>query len=139
MATLTIEEGIGYYLTTYAGLVALVSTRTYNKRIPQEATLPCVTYYRISTPRVQTHDTSGMTGTAYPRFQFDAWAATYGSAKAITDQLRTALNGYKGTVTSGADSVVIQASLVDDERYDPDLNAGLERISSDYIIWHLEG
>jgi len=83
-----------------------------------------------------THDNAG--GLAAPRFQFDAWATTYAAAKAITDQIRAALNGYKGTITIGADSVVVQASLVDDERYDPDMDAGLERLSSDYKVWHLE-
>jgi hypothetical protein len=138
MATWAIEEGLQFYLRGYMGLLALVSTRVYINRIPQEATLPCVTLHRVSTPRVHSHDSSGMTGTAYPRFQIDAWATTYSVAKAITDQLRAALNGYKGTITSGANSVTVQSSLVDDERYDPDLNAGLERISSDFIIWHLE-
>jgi hypothetical protein len=138
MATLTIEQGLEYYLTHYAGLIALISTRTYLNRIPQGTVIPCLTFQRISTPRVLSHDTSGMTGTAYPRFHFDSWAISYASAKAINDQVRAALNGYKGTITVGADSVVLQASLVNDERHNPDLDAGLHRLSSDYIIWHLE-
>jgi hypothetical protein len=139
LATLTIEQGLEYYLTHYAGLVTLISTRTYINRIPQKAVIPCLTFQRISTPRVLSHDTSGLSGTAYPRFQFDSWAMTYTASKAICDQVRAALNGYSGTITSGADSVVLQAALVNDERYNPDLDAGLERLSSDYIIWHLEG
>jgi hypothetical protein len=87
---------------------------------------------------VHTHDTSGSAGTAYPRFQFDAWATSYSSAKAITDQVRAALNGFHGTITSGADSVTVQAALVDGETSEPELEAGLARIRSDYIIWHLE-
>jgi hypothetical protein len=138
MGTLTIEAGLVYKLTNTVGLTALISTRVYLERIPQGATLPCLTYQRISTPRVHTHDTSGSAGTAYPRFQFDAWATTYASAKAITDALRAALNGYKGTITSGADSVVVQASLVESETSQPDLEADLARISSEYVIWHLE-
>jgi hypothetical protein len=100
MATLTIEAGLVYKLTTTAGLTALISTRTYLERIPQGATLPCLTYQRISTPRLLAHDTSGSAGTAHPRFQFDAWATTYSSAKAITDALRAALNGFSGTITN---------------------------------------
>ena len=135
MATLTIEAGLVTKLTTTAGLTTLISTRTYLERIPQGATLPCLTYQRISTPRVLTHDTSGSAGTAYPRFQFDAWATTYTSAKAISDALRTALNGYRGTITSGADSVVVQAALVDGETSLPDMEAGLARVTSEYVIW----
>jgi hypothetical protein len=138
MATLTIEAGLVYKLTTTAGLTALISTRVYLERIPQGATLPCLTYQRISTPRVLAHDTSGSAGTASPRFQFDAWATTYASAKAITDALRAALSGFKGTITSGADTVVVQAALVDGETSQPDLEAGLARVRSEFVIWHLE-
>jgi hypothetical protein len=138
MATLTIEAGLVYKLTTTAGITTLISTRVYLERIPQGATLPCLTYQRISTPRILTHDTSGSAGTAHPRFQFDAWAATYSSAKAIADALRAALNGFKGTITSGVDSVVVQAALIDGESSEPDPEAGLARIRSDYIIYHLE-
>jgi hypothetical protein len=138
MGTLTIEAGLVTKLTTTAGLTALISTRVYLERIPQGGTLPCLTYQRISTPRVLTHDTSGSAGTAYPRFQFDAWAATYLSAKAITDALRAALNGFKGTITSGADTVVVQAALIDTETSAPDLEADLARVRSEYVIWHVE-
>lgn len=138
MATLTIEQGLVYKLQNTAGLTALIGTRVYLEQLPQGATLPCLTYQRISTSRVLTHDTSGSSGTAYPRFQFDAWATTYGSAKAIADALRAALNGFKGTITSGADSVVVQASLVDSETSLPDLAAGMARVMSEYVIWHLE-
>ncbi len=138
MATLTLEAGLVYKLTNTTGITNLVSTRVYLERIPQGATLPCLTYQRISTPRLLAHDTSGSAGTAHPRFQFDAWATTYSSAKAITDALRAALNGFKGTITSGADSVVVQSSLVDAETSEPDLEAGLARIRSDYVIFHVE-
>lgn len=138
MGTLSIEAGLVYKLTNTAGVTALVSTRVYLERIPQGATLPCITYQRIDTPRVTTHDTSGSAGTAYPRFQFDAWATTYASARAITDAVRAALNGYRGTITSGADTVTVQAALVDGETSQPDLEAGLARIRSEYVIWHLE-
>ena len=129
-----LEEGLFTYLSTYAGLVSLISTRVYPFRVPQSATMPCMTYQRVDTPRVLTHDTSG-TGSdlAHPRFQFDTWAATYSSAKAINDQIRAALNGKKSTIATG---VSINAAMVSDEHpsFEPETN--LYRCSSDYIIWH---
>lgn len=136
---ITIEEGLFAYLSTNAGLVALISTRVYPNKLPETVTLPALTYQRIDSPRVHTHDTSGATGTAYPRFQFDAWATTYASAKAITDALRAALNGYRGTMGTGGTAVTVQGALVQDESFDDFADAGMLRISSDYIIWHLEG
>ena len=130
----TLDEGLVEYLKAYAGLASLISARVYLRKIPQGATLPCLTIQRISTPRELTHDSSGSTGDlAHPRFQFDAWATTYGSAKAITDQLRAALNGHRGATGTG---VTINAALVQDEAPNSDPETGLESIRSDYIIWH---
>jgi hypothetical protein len=132
----TLDEGLYTYLSTFAGLTALVSTRVYAFKLPQGATLPAVTFQRISTPRSLTHDTSGVgNDLARPRFQFDAWATTYSSAKAISDQIRAALNGKKGTIATG---VTINAAMVEDERpaFEPETN--IYQISCDYFIWHTD-
>jgi hypothetical protein len=34
--------------------------------------------------------------------------------------------------------VVVQAALVDSETSNPDEDAGIARITSEYIIWHVE-
>jgi hypothetical protein len=131
-----LDEGLVAYLKAHAGLSALISTRVYLAPMPQGATLPCLTLQRIDTPRTLTHDTSGATGTlARPRFQFDAWALTYASTRAITDQVRAALNGHTGTTGTG---VTIRAALVQDERPDYDPLTALFRCQSDYFIWHEE-
>lgn len=130
----TLDEGLYSYLTAYSGLTALVSTRVYAFKLPQGVTLPAVTIQRISTPRSLTHDSAGIgSELSNPRFQINAWATTYASAKAISDQIRAALNGHRGTTGTG---VTINAALVDDERpsYEPETN--IYQISCDYIIWH---
>jgi hypothetical protein len=127
-----LEEGLYSYLTAAAGITALVSTRVYAFRIPQHMTLPCLTYQRISTARVHTHDTSGSTGLARSRFQFDAWADSYDTAKDITDALRAALNGKTGTLTG---TYAIQAALVEEESPELDPQSNLYRSRSDYMIW----
>jgi hypothetical protein len=132
----TLDEGLYTYLSTFAGLTALVSTRVYAFKLPQGATLPAVTFQRISSARSLTHDTSGAgNDLARPRFQIDAWATTYSSAKAISDQIRAALNGKRGTIATG---VSINAALVEDERpaFEPETN--IYQISCDYFIWHAD-
>lgn len=127
-----IEEGIAAYLIASATIHAVVADRIYPMMIPQGATIPCLTYQRISTPRIVTHDSAGATGDlTNPRFQFDAWATTQKDAKAISDVLRANLHGKKGA-TGG---VTIRAALADAEEpeYDPD--SELYRSRSDYIIW----
>lgn len=135
--TITIEEGLVYHLKNTAGVSALVSTRVYGNRIPQGATLPCLTVTRISTPRVITHDTSGSAGTAHPRFQIDAWGELNGTVKSIADAVRAALNGFKGTM-GVTNTVTVQAAWIDDEKPDFDPETNLWRSQSDYVIWHEE-
>jgi hypothetical protein len=137
--TAVLEEGIASYLKGYSGLVALISTRVYPMSIPQGATLPCLTYQRISTPRISTHQSSGATGDLIlPRFQFDAWATTQKSAKAINDQVRAALNGKTGSIGTDPYDVTIRAGLAKSEvpEYEPE--ARLFRCRSEFIIWHEE-
>ena len=134
-----LDEALDSYLKSVSGITTLVSTRVYSFSIPQSATLPCLVIQRIDTPRELTMDMSGATGTlAHPRFQFDAWATTYASAKAITDAVRAALNGKTGSTGAGAVTVTIRAALIDGEvpGYDPETK--LYRGRSDFIIWHEE-
>jgi hypothetical protein len=134
---ISIEDGLAAFLAANAGISALVSTRVYKNKLPQTVTMPALTFQRIDGPRLLTHDTSGKTGTASPRFQFSAWGASYSSAKGVTDAVRAALNGYQGTMGT-TDPVTVQGALIADERYNPWPDAGLEEIQSDYTIWHLE-
>lgn len=134
-----LEEGLASYLETYAGLTPLIGARTYPMFIPQGAVLPCLTYQRISTPRILTHQSSGASGDlAHPRFQFDAWATTQKAAKAIIDQVRAALNGKTGEIGTAPNNITIQTALVESEvpTYNPE--AKLYRCRSDYFIWHQE-
>lgn len=134
---ITIEEGLAAFLVANAAVNAIVSGRVYPNKLPQTVTLPALTYQRIDTPRVHSHDTSGATGTAHPRIQFDCWAASYSSAKSLSDALRGALNGYKGTMGS-VNPVTVQSALQEDERFDDFADAGVVRLACDYVVWHLE-
>ena len=97
--------------------------------------MPCLTYQRISTPRIVTHDSSGATGDlASPRFQFDAWGETVKETKAISDVLRGVLHGKRGAMGG----VTIRAALAENEvpEYIPEME--LYRSRSDYKISHQE-
>lgn len=131
----TLEEGIVAFLIADATIHAVVADRIYPMIIPQGATLPCLTYQRISTPRIVTHDSSGATGDlTNPRFQFDGWAVTQKVAKAIADALRTVLHGKRGAMGG----VTIRAALAENEAPEYIAEAELYRSRSDYIIWQEE-
>ena len=130
-----IEEALVAYLTGYAGLSALIGTRLYPLRLPENPTYGAVTYHRISGPRVQSH--SGPSGLAYPRFQFDCYATSYLGAKNVATQVRIALDGFKGTM-GGTSGVAVSSALSQNDRdfYDPATRTW--RVSTDFIIGHAE-
>lgn len=130
----SIESGIVDYLNNNAGVLAAIGTRLYAIQLPQkDLTLPAVTFTRISTERVITHDQTHH-GLASPRFQFDVYATTYQEALDVADALRTALLGYRGTW----DSIRVDAVLVELEQHDLGADAGLFRLIIDYKISHEE-
>lgn len=131
----TLEEGLISYLEGYAGLTALISTRVYHMTKPQTVVYPCLTLQRIDTPFIHTMQTSGATGNLVtPRFQFDAWAVTYSAAKAITDQLRAALNGKTGSIGTAPYAVTIRSALQSIERPSYDVLVSMYRSMSEFVI-----
>lgn len=132
---MNIEEAIYSYLKDNAGLAALVSDRIYPLTMPQNCTMPAVTYRKVSGPRIHTMGTDP--GLAYPRFQFSCWGSSYSSAKNVAKKVQAALQDYKGQM-GGALGVVVQASIMENELdlYEPD--TGLYHIPVDLVIWHEE-
>ncbi len=137
----TLEEGIAAFLIADATIGGVVGDRIYPLMIPQGDAYnphlvgPCLTYQRISTPRIITHDSSGATGDlTSPRFQFDAWGVTQKEVKAISDALRSVLHGKRGAMGG----VTIRAALAETEAPEFIPDAELYRSRSDYIIWQEE-
>lgn len=113
-----IEEGIYSYLSTYAGLTALIGTRIYPLENPQNVTLPAVCYQLISTPQAQGYTHAGPTGLLIPRFQFDCYAGTSLACRQVAAQVRAAMDGYvglMGTVVVAVAQVVSDRAAYEDE------------------------
>jgi len=110
--------------------------RIYPYKLPQNPTLPAITYTLIYGESLQSH--SGSSGLRFPRYQVDAWttlADGYDSAKALQEQIRLALQGWTGT----AAGVRVTAILKDSDNpdyYDQDLK--IWRVSTDYSVHHEE-
>jgi len=115
---------------------ALVSSRIYpGPPLPQHATLPAITYNQISATRV--HVLAGPGGKARRRIQVDCWAATKTEAEALADTVRRSLDGFYGSMRD----TVVGSTRIDNEQYFFEEEAGvtgIERVSHDYIIAHLE-
>lgn len=127
-----LEEGIYAHLTDDAGVAALVGTRIYPLQVPQDVTLPAVAYQRISGPRDHAHD--GPTGLVRARVQFSALGSTYLEAKTVTEALRAALDGFKGTMGT----VEVQTVFLENERDEWAEAFRLPVVRQDVIFWYKE-
>jgi hypothetical protein len=133
---LDVEEALFSYLSTYAGLAALVGTRIYPILLPQNPTLPAVTYQMIS--GIDDHCISEDPDNTEARFQFTAWGTSAASARAVAKQIKKAFKNFTGLM-GGADGVQIGHAL-QTGRYDrtdkmPDGTVIYSRIE-DYMIMY---
>ena len=92
-----IEEALYDCLTAHTGLATLVGARVYLEQLPMRATLPAVTINQISSGPAQ-HRGSAAAALVRSRFQFDAWATSHGTARAVAEQVQLALADIAGTV-----------------------------------------
>lgn len=129
---MTIETALFTRLSGYAGLSALVSARIYPKRAPQNATLPCLVYERVSATRVPALNSD--TDIVEARFQITVVASTYSSILSVSTQVRSALQRYRGTVSG---IVIDDIQIVNDtDIYDPAVEFYQRAI--DFEITHRE-
>lgn len=113
MAVLPIEKAIVSILQNNVDVSALVSDRIYAFRLPQVVTLPAITYQRVSTYRIMTHDQT-YTGLSNPRFQFNLYANSINVCKQMALAVRKAFLGYQGEIDL-IDKVNVYAILAETE------------------------
>jgi len=95
------------YLAANAGLAAVVGTRIYCPRLPENATLPALGYFTrggTSNPHIP--------GIVTPSVQFDCWGATPQAAREVYRALYDALEGLQDTpVVLGATTYRILSAI----------------------------
>ena len=110
-----IEEALVTYLKAQTGLAALIGAKIYPDEAPQGTTFPYVTYIDISDIPNHTHD--GQDDLENPIKQFTVHAQGKAAAKAIANQIESAMSDYKGTL-SGLDVsyITLQNRLASKEK-----------------------
>jgi hypothetical protein len=134
--TIDVEQALVYKLINTSAISTLIGTRMHPLRLPDTATLPAIVYTEISAPIVGTHDETSANALTHARYQIDAWAVTYAGAVALAKAVFDALEGFKGIITSGADTFTIQACLRLDKRSNNDAETSLFWVSQDFVIWY---
>lgn len=131
---MTIKTELYSRLSGYAGLTGLVSTRIHPVRLPQNCTMPAVTYQIVSGPRVSNFGDD--TGDVRYRVQVDCWASAVtgesASADAVADQVKAALQRYRG----GNIQDIYLENEIDGDAYESD--ADLYRVTLEFIVWFKE-
>jgi len=107
-----IEAALRTKLLSYAGLTSLISQRLYILKLPQNPTLPAVTYFLVSQNRHNDIDV------AMADIQIDTWTTDYTGAQNIMQNIRFAIQREKGIWSSiEVISVVFDFENID---YEPD-------------------
>jgi hypothetical protein len=125
-----IEAGLYTRLNTQ---LTGIGGRIYPKTMPQNVTLPAVTYELISDPRGNTHQ--GPDGTVEARYQVTTWSQSYQQAKTLSLQVKNALQGYRGPMGTGVAVASIFAAGGRD-LFDDDLR--IHYVASDFFINYKE-
>ena len=127
-----IEPAVRAQILSSTGVTALIGSgntgRAYDKRLPEGATLPAVTYQQISRDGFPDYD--GVTQLARTRVQVDCWHTNGQGAADLAQVVRHVLDGFKGTVAS----TKILASFLLDEESGFEVETGLHRYRQDFQI-----
>ena len=100
---MTIHSALYRLLTSNGAVAALVGDRVYPMQAPQDTAYPLIVFSTIVELRAPT--LAGASGAVNPKIQVDCWAESNEDADSLSDAVRLALDGYRGTVGS----VVIRA------------------------------
>jgi hypothetical protein len=130
---MTIESELFSRLTGFAGLAALIGDRVYPVKLPQNVTLPAITYLKVSAIRASNFGVD--TGDVRYRIQINCWSdkkpgEALGS-NTVAAQVKAALKRYRG----GNFQESFLENEIDDD-YDDD--AENFRVIMDFIIWFKE-
>lgn len=128
---MSLETELVTRLENDAGVGAVAGDRIHPLNLPQNATLPALTYQRISGPRLRHLGGSSSFGTA--RIQINCWAATYLGSQLLAAAVRASLNGFIGNLTTLKVSIGLENEFDD---YDEESREW--RIVQDYVIQHTE-
>lgn len=93
-----IQEAIIARLSSQSGLTNLIGTspmRVFPRLLPQGPIYPAITFMKVSETREPAMGLDA--GLVHSRWQFDVWDFDVRSVREVTEQLRLALERYRGT------------------------------------------
>lgn len=130
---MSLEFAINSILTSDADISTVVANRIYPSQQEQEVEYPSITYETFGNESFQSF--SGISGLAVRRVQINIWATDYDQLCALAEQVRLAIQTYRGTVATIEIQNVIYENMVD-MPFNDDLRV-YHRVQ-EFDIWHTE-
>lgn len=124
------------FLGQHTDITDIVDYRIYPQKLPQNPTLPAITFNQVSA--VRAYQLSGPAGKARRRISINCWGTTYKSASELAEVVRGVLepfDGYWADTNIGHIQLDNEFDLFEEEAG----TTGVYRVVQDYIIAHLEG
>ncbi len=131
MATALIEQGL-------VKLLEPLAIPVFTMIVAEKQRAPFITYQTVAGNKIRS--INGPSGLAQKTFQIDAYSDSAIGSKEIARDIRLILDGFRGTVTIGADSVRIGGVSMQSERdfIEDNVNPKLYRASVDYLFTYDE-
>lgn len=132
MAQLLLDYAVVDLLNTVS------SSKIYAGIVPEDVRPPFMSFQRISGFKVR--DINGPSGLARTIFQIDIYSNDNAECRQLADDVRKILDGFSGTVTIGADSIIIGGVSMQAERdfIEDNVDPKLYRASVDYLFKYEE-
>jgi hypothetical protein len=104
---MTIQHSVYRRCTTggHSGLSELIGTRCYPQRLPEDPTLPALTFFVVSSPPNTYQDHSGSPDRWTYRVQLDGYASDPDSAAALGAQMLAAFAAWSSGTAVGSSLV----------------------------------
>lgn len=129
---MSIEKDLVLYLINVPAVTAIVGTRIYPKRLPENPVMPALVYQRIAESVSPTLDDDPSTYMSGIRIQIGAYGATYAEAKELMDAVMVAMSYYHGAFGNSTVKMIIPNMRLD---VPDDPEVAIEREVADFTIY----
>jgi len=128
-----IKEFLYTTLKNTPAISAIVAARIYPNILPQDCTLPAISFSRVSASRGLLH--SGDSHVVDALYQINVWSADAKLAETLSLAIKSAFHGLKAKGTS--DEIML-AKLMNEVDLTPDADMNEYHIALDFNIQHRE-
>lgn len=128
---MSLEQGLVAALRDDADVSALVGSRVYHEKLPDDVLYPCILYTRVSMERERL--VTGVESLTRVGVQLDLMARTTSEVKDLAVKVRALLDGLTGDMGGQAIYQALLDQEIDSGSFDGD--SEYRRVIADYMIW----